>query len=308
MMLSPTATDAAADGRKSRRSTLSVMVDPIRSITQRSKARDTTIETPIKEKGRDAEKAPKSAVQPLTRPPASKEELDSAFAKASQNDSNGIGAGMPASSSKARKVMQWFRSRSKGRGLGDESDVNPPLDSGMRSRMTPVDMYRPNLSSSSINATSTAPPSSYLPVIPGGVIPYPPRSTSAATDTSYSAPSFAVRMKRHVAPAKGVLRVHHGPVDPTTITTGSPPEVMKHVREVLEAMGVEIQIESEFKFRCIRAKRKRAPGVGLGLRDGAGSTGTGLAAFMMVGSAASNGVRVAFYLFNYLLLSLVVLC
>jgi len=108
-------------------------------------------------------------------------------------------------------------------------------------------------------------------------------------------------MKRHVAPAKGVLRVHHGPVDPTTITAVPPPEVMKHVREVLEAMGVEIQIESEFKFRCIRAKKKRALGVGLGLRDGVGSTGTGLAAFMMVGSAASNGVRMAFYFTSYCL-------
>ena len=85
--------------------------------------------------------------------------------------------------------------------------------------------------------------------------------------------------------AGNILRVHHGAVDQTTITTGSPPEVMKHVKQVLESMGIEITAETEFKYRCIRSKRKRA---GLGLRDGSGS----LAAFTIVGSAASNGVRV----------------
>ena len=60
---------------------------------------------------------------------------------------------------------------------------------------------------------------------------------------------------------------------------------MKHVKAVLESMGIDIAIEHDYKYRCIRPKRKRA---GLGLRDGSGS----LAAFTIVGSAASNGVRV----------------
>jgi protein-serine/threonine kinase len=68
---------------------------------------------------------------------------------------------------------------------------------------------------------------------------------------------------------------------------------MKHVREVLEGMGMDIRLESEFKYRCIRLKRKKAgTSVGLGLRDVGGSNG--LAAFNMVGSAASNGVSSLF--------------
>lgn len=63
---------------------------------------------------------------------------------------------------------------------------------------------------------------------------------------------------------------------------------MKHIREVLLEMGVEISVESEFKFRCIRARRKRTgPGVWQGANVPSGSGG--LAAFTMVGSAASNG-------------------
>jgi len=58
---------------------------------------------------------------------------------------------------------------------------------------------------------------------------------------------------------------------------------------VLEGMGMDIRLESEFKYRCIRLKKKKTgTGVGLGLRD-VGS-GNGLAAFNMIGSAASNGV------------------
>jgi len=52
---------------------------------------------------------------------------------------------------------------------------------------------------------------------------------------------------------------------------------------------MDIRLESEFKYRCIRLKKKKVgAGVALGLRD-AGS-GNGLAAFNMIGSAASNGV------------------
>jgi len=90
------------------------------------------------------------------------------------------------------------------------------------------------------------------------------------------------------------------------ITTKPPPEVIKHVREVLEGMGVEIAMESEYKYRCVRAKRRKGSMVmgSSGASDGgtgsetvgsapnsvgSGST-TGLAAITLVGSAASNGV------------------
>ncbi|EIW74766.1 hypothetical protein CONPUDRAFT_25708, partial [Coniophora puteana RWD-64-598 SS2] len=56
------------------------------------------------------------------------------------------------------------------------------------------------------------------------------------------------------------LRIHHGPLDQTTITTRPPPEVMARVCAVLDELGIEFKAESEFKYRCVRAKRRRAGG------------------------------------------------
>jgi protein-serine/threonine kinase len=39
------------------------------------------------------------------------------------------------------------------------------------------------------------------------------------------------------------IRVHHGAVDQTMITSRPPVDVMKSVREVLEGMGVEVRLD-----------------------------------------------------------------
>ncbi|KAF8904726.1 hypothetical protein CPB84DRAFT_1845261 [Gymnopilus junonius] len=64
------------------------------------------------------------------------------------------------------------------------------------------------------------------------------------------------------------LRIHHGAVDQTTITTRPPPEVMAHVRRVLQGMGVEAQMESRqtrsttpLAFLVGFHRRKHAPGL-----------------------------------------------
>ncbi|KAG6816843.1 hypothetical protein H0H87_002492 [Tephrocybe sp. NHM501043] len=90
----------------------------------------------------------------------------------------------------------------------------------------------------------------------------------------------------------GALRTHHGAVDQSMITTKPPPEVIQHVRAVLESMGVEIQVESEYKYRCVRAKRRKGSMVMGGASTPPQPSGAagGLAAVTMVGSAASNGV------------------
>ncbi|KIM59647.1 hypothetical protein SCLCIDRAFT_55606, partial [Scleroderma citrinum Foug A] len=68
------------------------------------------------------------------------------------------------------------------------------------------------------------------------------------------------------------LRIHHGAVDQTTITTRPPPEVMKRICQVLEELGMEFKAESEYKYRCVRAKRKKAGGsVGLGFSASGGA-------------------------------------
>jgi protein-serine/threonine kinase len=85
---------------------------------------------------------------------------------------------------------------------------------------------------------------------------------------------------------KLALRLHDGPVDPSTLFSAPPAEILVHVLGILRAMGIESVKESEFKYRCIRPKRKKS---GMVVREASGSS-NGIAAFNSVGSAASNGV------------------
>ena len=85
---------------------------------------------------------------------------------------------------------------------------------------------------------------------------------------------------------KLALRPHDGPVDPSTLFSAPPAEIVTHVLGILRAMGIESIKESEFKYRCIRPKRKKS---GMVVREASGSS-NGIAAFNSVGSAGSNGV------------------
>ena len=282
-MLSPTEPTAI---KKSRRNTLTVMVEPFKTIKGRKAKTPVATEAPAQEKSR----TPLSAVQASSTPASnnSKTEL-------------GVGMGIPASTNKANKVMQWFRSRSKGSGDPPNFTEGPPANDLLVSDIeqeqvapaTPTQAsYRAPARSSTTTVNQDKPISSDRSHRAPGVTK---RTASTATDHSFSPQTTGlaniVRTSFGIGatPAKGVLRIHHGAVDHSTVTTKPPPEVMKHVKEVLEGMGIDIRPESEFKYRCIRLKRRKGVnGVGLGLRDG--GNGNGLAAFNMVGSAASNGV------------------
>ena len=52
------------------------------------------------------------------------------------------------------------------------------------------------------------------------------------------------------------INVHQGAVDPSTVTSAPPAEVMKHVFGVLQGMGVAITEESKFRLRCVRPLRR----------------------------------------------------
>jgi len=52
------------------------------------------------------------------------------------------------------------------------------------------------------------------------------------------------------------IGVHQGAVDPSTVTSAPPTEVMKHVLGVLQGMGVAITEESKFRLRCVRPLRR----------------------------------------------------
>ncbi|KAL4246713.1 hypothetical protein ABKN59_008434 [Abortiporus biennis] len=281
-MLSP---PDSVSGKKSRRNTLTVMVEPFKNKLSRSSKGTPAHETSAKEKepvqpAREKTPTPVTTHENLPELPA-KEIVPPATP--TFNDVRGEAGrswAVPASTVKASKVMGWFRSKSKGKPISDETEkAAVPAETSSTHRLLAPNVVSAS-SSSSVNNSSQqqlATPATERPPIGG----------HSKFATEIHTPGFADIIRGKKTPAKGALRVHHGAVDTTTITTGSPPEVMKHVSKVLEGMGVEFQIETEYKYRCVRPKRRKvAGGVGLGLKD----TGSGLAAFTMVGSAASNGV------------------
>jgi protein-serine/threonine kinase len=336
VLLSPVGTEKQPS-TKSRRNTLTVMVEPFsRSIRNRTKGRMTS--TPLTADGASAANAsllakpsvsphPKTAALPPT--PAAVAP-DSAF---SPTNEFGDVSGLQASTTKARKVMQWFRTKSKGRdsiGFGTEKEETSKEQEGG----TPTQSrYRKGFSTSTstVNQATTpssamglnesamaSPPVKLVVTTPAAAMSRPPpaafagghpqRTASTATESSAVSSGFVARFRnsvtvggnshhshQHQQPADkahpwGQLRIHHGAVDQTTITTRPPPEVMAHVKKVLEAMGVETQLESEYKFRCIRAKKRKGT---MGPAAAVGTSGTAagsLTAVTMVGSAASNGV------------------
>lgn len=244
-LLSPTSSDNA---KKNRRNTLTVMVEPFSRTIKNRKGKTPTGETPVKE-NRDIEK--KGAISSSTASPKGHRQtaVFPSMAKDGHPSSDN-----PASTIKARNVMQWFRKRSNAKVDMEErsSAVSPRTDASVTRN---GDQSR----------------------------------TTTAADVSFSFSRAGWKFtSSSAAPPKDVLRIHHGAVDQTTITTSPPPEVMKRICQVLEELGMEFKAESEYKYRCVRAKRKKGGSVGLGF-SGVG-TGNGLAAFAMVGSAASNGV------------------
>ena len=302
--------------KKSRRNTLTVVVEPFSRSIRGKKARQTS--TPLTADGPSPSNGGKSASKPSPQPTSST--LSSSNVVTPAGSEAFDPSGMSASTNKAKKVMQWFRTKSKGR----DSVGFPTEEAG-----TPTQAkYRKGYSASSSTLNHPVPstalglaesamspqvvitsPNSARPVPAPLHIGHPQRSASTATDPSIATPSFVTRFRNsitassaahHLTPVKnhphGQLRIHHGAVDPTAITTRPPPEVMAHVKKVLGGMGVEIQLESEYKYRCIRVKRRKgtvvpSPTTSAGNASPSTSVGPGLAAVTMVGSAASNGVR-----------------
>lgn len=257
-LLSPGGSNSVADpesSKKNRRNTLTVMVEPFsRTIKARSK-KTPTGDTPVKDNDKSV---PPSAITS----PQKQTAIFPTLGK--MQDGLHSGMDMAASTTKARNVMQWFRRKSTAKAGRDVSDDPAEMSASRRSE------YPPPTPGSRVETRNAEPPRS-----------------PATQDVSFSF-SKAGRMfsSSSPSPPKDVLRIHHGAVDQTTITTRPPPEVIKHVCQVLEGMGIDLKAESEYKYRCIRAKRKKSAAVGLGFSG----SGNGLAAFTMVGSAASNGV------------------
>ncbi|EKM52459.1 uncharacterized protein PHACADRAFT_186606 [Phanerochaete carnosa HHB-10118-sp] len=274
-LLSP---DTMSSTKKSRRNTLTVMVEPFRaSLKSRTKSRNVTPEF-AQEKTPTEKEKPIEPAPPRTPSAVPKKNIGPSATPHFSSTAD-VGS-VPASTLKANKVMQWFRSKSKGRAVVDlaEDAEKTPVDAR-------PDNGLPASSTSTVSQNSPekgpSPSSAHPARAASNAEPLHERSFASALGSRFGGSSSAV--------ARGTIRVHQGAVDQSTITTAPPPDVMKQVKKVLEEMGVEIQIEGEYKYRCIRPKRKKTASGTNGLREAGG----GLAAFTIVGSAASNGSQSA---------------
>ncbi|KAF8637133.1 hypothetical protein AX17_003037 [Amanita inopinata Kibby_2008] len=338
VLLSPNGSEK--EGKKSRRNTLTVMVEPLISRTIRGRSgKGRTAVTPVTADGASAASAISLASGDNTslkhekpQKPAKEEKPKSASVRVPQkavmegpespftaHTELGAGvergaSGLQASTNKARKVMQWFRTKSKGRDSVDPEmeDDKAQMPSNSLAMLSPIVTAAPP-----VKVYVTTPPSGIprMPATPKTNPPaHPQRAASTATDTTMTTPSLVKRFRNSVTVGghggsgrptiplgtsannkAAAMRVHHGAVDQTMVTTGPPPNVMKQIRQVLEGMGLEIQVETEYKFKCVRVKRKKGTiGGGMGVVAPGGVAGAGgagsLAAVTMVGSAASNGV------------------
>lgn len=287
------------EGKKSRRNTLTIMVEPLtKRISQRKQGRSATSDTAPQTNGRTKKESIIGGAPPvLPKADAADSEVP-ATPQFPQSNRAGIPTAIPASTSKASKVMQWFRYRSKSRtpsesghaeDMADYENVAHPDERSVTptaENPTPqVNVIEPTPRRQQTNITSPGMGQSKYSLSSDVSVPATPATFIPRSMTRFG------RTNGSQAPAQGTvrgpgfdivsIRLHHGAVDNSTVTTGNPPDVMAHVTRILLDMGLEVQQESEWKFRCVRVKRKK------GSRE---STSTGFAALNLVGSAASSGV------------------
>ena len=282
-LLSPTPSDVAKE-KKNRRNTLTVMVEPFSRTIKNRKGKTPTGETPAKASLATTPITTTTTTSTTTAAgpsPAQAHRQTAIFPSMGGKDAHSS-SDNPASTIKARNVMQWFRRRS-----GVKPDVEDMSAVGNVSTST----------STAGKARNGEQPQQTRPAHGDTSFSFSRagwRFTTSSLVASAAIGAGSTGSAAAAAAAKDVLRIHHGAVDQTTITTRPPPEVMKRICQVLDELGMEFKAESEYKYRCVRAKRKKAGGsVGLGFSGVVGSNG--LAAFTMVESAASNGVSDCVY-------------
>ncbi|KAF7300662.1 Non-specific serine/threonine protein kinase [Mycena chlorophos] len=223
--------------------------DPIRDphIDLSSTVRSRTMRTQS-----DAAQA-RSLLPPLIIDSSSSSGKESKAPSTPQNSStSGLPIPISASPSKPNKVMQWFR---RGRrttvsaGLSDTAAASSVEVSSIphsHSHMQTLAQKPPPLPPTPTHTHAQASPFLVMP----GTGEHRQRTSSAVSITSL------FRRSAGVATSKSAMRVHHGAVDHEMITASRPSEVMKHLWNVLDGMGVDINIEGDFKYRCTRPAKR----------------------------------------------------
>ncbi|RIA85033.1 hypothetical protein C1645_393314 [Glomus cerebriforme] len=140
------------------------------------------------------------------------------------------------SSNAAKKVMDWFRRKS----LAKQQDELLGHGPAKIPKVEQTD--NDNSSRRSKNKTKRQKNN------PSVVVTQPNSNTpSSSRQSTMTSANSNVDSK---------LRVHHGAVDQSALTSRAPYEVFIVVKQTLVSMGIEIKREGDFKVRCVRRKRK----------------------------------------------------
>ncbi|CAE6534730.1 unnamed protein product [Rhizoctonia solani] len=268
--------NTSVSSSKSRRKTLSLMVEPFQRPFRTRTPVEPAPERKETQPPRSAPLAPPpAAVVPsvVTSAPATQEPAPAAYKSNTERFmAEGGPAGPASATSKAKRVMNWFRKRSLASGepaapahvpaVTLPPPSSPPVQAvPTRSVTQPVIAPKHSGGMDSLSTTKD-------------------QSSLQLPQTSTSTPVSIVKPSKPIVNRAG-MRVHEGAVDQAMVTSGSPLDALSHAEAVLVEMGIAFIKESEWKFRCVRHK-KRKGGI-------SGSVG-GLSAGVM-GSAASNGVN-----------------
>ena len=143
--------------------------------------------------------------------------------------------GDAASTSKAKKVMEWFRTKSKGKVPEDEQPIVEKMLPTPSSQEVPLNASASMIDGMVSPSVNVHPPTANLDLLtPHSAVStapgHPNRTPSIATDKS----TDPLKRSFFFSPmAKNILTVYHGAVDQTMITSCNPPKVMQHVLDVL---------------------------------------------------------------------------
>lgn len=220
-----------------------------------------------------------------------------AFARQDSPKEEPRGIQRSASSSAAKKVMDWFRRKSLAREtLTDLREIpNAGTASSPQKPKLPVafpataqmSTTTPTVVITDLAHEVTAENSESHPTAPS-----PPSLADSARPGSQRTATTEQAVGSRLTMFDSRLKVHSGVVDQSALTSRPVPEVLADVLRVLHSMGIDVKKESDYRFRCTRArKRKSGATTGLGLSSvmSKGSSASGFVAM----SASSSSVRIA---------------
>ncbi|KAI1311956.1 hypothetical protein EDD11_003236 [Mortierella claussenii] len=196
-----------------------------------------------------------------------------------------------ASSGPAQRIMGWLRRKSIAKSAAERPYFESMEDILMTagSSSSPASVYRPNGpdsnllhppfvngrgiktdNSASLEDTAGSSPS-------GGNLPYVAASVSSGTPPSSSISNAATSVV--ISPMRALeegndptletliqalppnwtdlkLKVHSGAVEPSSLSSRHPAEIMFDIKKSVLRLGMEIKSDSDFKIKCVRRKRK----------------------------------------------------